>query len=713
MHLSKQKFITTSLQRILLLIAPLCFFAPQVFAQDLQAELDALDDLPEEDLFGASPNSGGSGNAASTAAPRSSGAQASEELLLEDNSALRSGARGSSARGTDDPDLDGLEQELRFDDYQDGNALSLEQLNDDPSLKASTIDGPMGTMTALDFKQMGDRVRIVMGANRPIDWTRELRGKRRQVVVELRNMRIGNKILKRPLDTGEFEGPVALIQAFDSTSANIPTVKVLIQLRNFVDPTILRTGNQIVVDFPLISNDSLFRSSRASKAVVPKTYLSMHDIKEFTGGLIDLNAKETPLAEIMAFVLRPQGINYLFKDNSAATAVTVSLTKVPWDQALATILFNANLGYQVIDKVYYIANRQTLTTEIQQLAQAQEQSRTLIPTETRLMPVAYQDPTVILGQLASFRSPAPRGDVKVDLPSNTLIVTDIPENLDKMERLIRVLDRQPAQILIEGRLVSMQKSYGRTVGVSWNLGAFSQGNFTGNIAVGSTAPSAAVTQAPAGNAGNMVIPVRLGNAGPFGAVSALLSLASTRRMARTITSPRVITQNQVSATISSSTPIEQSAGQTVNGTAATTTVQLPTNMSVTPTVKADGFIDMQISITKANAQQGTDTVNARMLVEDGKTAVVGGLNSTDESLLEEQIPFFSSLPIFGRLFTGNMAKAEGANELVAFISPKILNPNESRGYAWDSLQKARRGESSAADAMSVFGEKDESAELEL
>jgi type IV pilus assembly protein PilQ len=712
---STSKLIRRAFRWSLLLGISSVAFSLPAYSQDLQAELDALDDLPEEDLFGES----GSASSAGKSAAKGEGAKnsakttpAEEELVLDDE--LRSGganAKTDKSRGVGDPDLEGLEEELKFDDYQDGNALSLDQLNTDPSLKASTIDGPMGTMTALDFKQLGDRIRIVVGANRPVDWTRELRGKRRQVVIELRNMRITNKILKRPLDTGEFEGPVALVQAFESSTANIPTVKILIQLRNFVDPTILRTGNQLVVDFPIISNDSLFRSGRAAKAVVPRTYLSMHDIKEFVGAPININAKEAALADVMKLILSPLGINYLFKDASSNQQVTVSLTQIPWDQALATILFNHNLGYQVIDKVYYIAQRQTLSTEIAQLIQAQEQSRTLIPTETRLIPIAYQVPADIQAHLQAFASPAPRGSMRLDAPSNTLIVTDIPENLDKMERLVRILDRQPAQILIEGRIVIMQKNGGRAFNIPWNVGPISVAGVSSNIGVGAGGKVAdSVINSPTGSQGNLSIPLRTATLGGFGAVSALLGMLGDRHQAKTISSPRVITQNLLAANISDAQTVSQPAGFTENGTQALTTTTVPSNMSVTPVVKADGYIDLIINISKAalsNGQVSTQTISTRMLVEDGKTAVLGGINNQVDAYDEFSIPFFRSLPIFGELFKTNRTWTEGSNELMAFVSPKILNPNESRGYAWDSLQKARKGESSSQEAMSVFGSKDE------
>ncbi len=684
-------------------------------AQDLQAELDALDDLPEEDLFGGG-NSGG--NAGKSAGSAKKSAESEEALSFEDSELSAGGrkneARTSGARGTSDPDLQGLEEELKFDDYQDGNALSLDELNNDPSLKASTVDGPMGAMTALDFKQLGDRVRIVVAANRPIDWTRELRGKRRQVVVELRNMKIKNELLRRPLDTGEFEGPVAVVQAFESSSANVPTVKILIQLRNFVDPTILRTGNQLVVDFPLVSQDSIFRSSAKARAVAPQTFLSMSDIKEFKGEIIpSINARETPLAEIVSFLLRDKGVNFIFKDGSGATPVTVSLKSIPWDQALATILFNARpapVGYQIIDKVYYFSTVAALQTELRDLAAAQANSQVLAPVETRLIPVAYYDLSGMQTQIRAFSTPT-RGTIALDTPSNTLIVTDTTEVLDKMEKLVRILDRQPAQILIEGRLVSMSRNGTRSLGIPWNVGGIERGGITSNIRVGNGGPLAAVTQTAGTASGELNIPLRVGNLGPFGAVSATLSLLGGRSLSKTLSSPRVVTQNGLAATISDSISVQQASGFTTTGQAALTTIQLPSSLSVTPVVKADGFLDLVVNITKGSLTSGggtkTQTVSNRVLVEDGKTVVIGGISNLDDNYTETHVPFFNALPIFGALFKDTRAWVEGSAELMAFISPKILNPNESRGYAWDTLQKSRKGENSPDESLSVFGADDE------
>ncbi len=203
------------------------FPVSSIQAQDLQAELDALDELPEDDLEGYSPLEDGEipyqpdspSQTTSTNTPRRTPPPALDE---------EEGTPPARELGVGDLDLQGLEQELNFDSFRDGGKLSINQLNESPAQNFS--DGIKGLVTGLDFKQLADRVRLVVKTNRPVDWARELRSKRRQVIVELRNMELSRDILKRALDTGEFEGPVAYSQAFPAKVGGSEPVKVLFQL---------------------------------------------------------------------------------------------------------------------------------------------------------------------------------------------------------------------------------------------------------------------------------------------------------------------------------------------------------------------------------------------------------------------------------------------------------------------------------------------------
>jgi type IV pilus assembly protein PilQ len=642
--------------------------APVLHAQDLKAELDALDDLPEDDLSG-SPESGGASS--SNSVPDAGSFESESPSTM--TPALRGGS-SSKELGVGDLDLQGLEQELNFDSFKDGGKVGLEQLQSQQ--KDNLGDDVKGRVTSLDFKQLQDRVRLVVSADRPIDWTRELRSKRRQVIVELRNMDIAREILKRALDTGEFEGPVALVQAFPAKVGGRDSVKVLFQLRSFVDPTILRTGNDLVIDFPISGGDTLFRSRTASRVVVPKSYISSNDLKEFKGAPITLNVKGAELGDFLNLISRSAGKNFVVSGGIGGDKkITMNLTNVPWDQALSIALFNNGLGYQDLDTVIRVATVEELQKELDTAVVAAAKSKELIPLETRLLPINYADVATLQTNITPFLT-KDRGNVTVEKRTNTLVVTDIPEVLEKVDRYVRAVDKQTPQVLIEARIVEAREGFDRTRTFSWTGGTAPADATSGGASqynVGNATPDTA--------ANGMAL--RFANLGGIASVDSFLSFQENESHARAISSPRVTVLANETATISqgSKTTVTRSdqAGNTV-----TQEINIPTSLSVTPQVSSDGFVFLDVTITRdipvdlALPSIDTRSAKTKMVVESGKTAVIGGIYQNDVTDRESGIPFLRKIPIFGNLFTSSKAILKTANELLIFISPRILNQDMSR-----------------------------------
>ena len=637
--------------------------APVLQAQDLKAELDALDDLPEDDLSDSS-------------IPTETSSVPDAGSLESSNppSSLSSSKTTSSRElGVGDLDLQGLEQELNFDSFKDGGKVGLEQLQS--SQKGNLGDDIKGRVTSLDFKQLQDRVRLVVSADRPIDWTRELRSKRRQVIIELRNMDIAREILKRALDTGEFEGPVALVQAFPAKVGGRDSVKILFQLRSFVDPTILRTGNDLVVDFPISGGDTLFRSRTAGRTIVPKTYLSANDLKEFKGAPISLNVKGAELGDFLNLISRSAGKNFVVSGNIGGDKkITLNLTNVPWDQALSIALFNNGLGYQDLDSVLRIATVDELQKELDTAVSADAKSRSLIPLETRLIPINYADVTVLQTNVTPFLTKE-RGNVTVEKRTNTLVVTDIPEVLEKVDRYVRAVDKQTPQVLIEARIVEAKENFTRQRTFGWNNG--------GGVSSGT---SAAINVGQNTLSQPNILQLRVADLGPISLVDAFLKLSEQQDLTRTISTPRVTVLANEAATISQGNKIIINRGTDSNGLALTTEVDIPTTLTVTPQVSTDGFVFMDITLQRdfldaggeETGSRSTRSAKTKMVVESGKTSVIGGIFQQDQTDSESGIPFLRKIPIFGSLFIGNKTLTKASNELLIFISPRILNQDMSR-----------------------------------
>ena len=649
---------------------------PSASAQDLQAELDALDELPEDDLEGFSgfEDEGG-------VPLESSPAQSDQNTtaLSSDDEDEEDVANSAPVRelGVGDLDLQGLEQELNFNSFNDGGKLSVNQLNESP--QENFGDGVQGLVTGLDFKQLADRVRLVVRTNRPVDWTRELRSQRRQVIVELRGMGFSKKILKRALDTGEFEGPVAYIQAFPAKVGDRNSVKVLFQLRSFVDPTVLRTGNDLVIDFPIVGGDTLFRSGKAGRVVVPKTYMSANDIREYSGAPINLNVKQADLGDVLKFLSVKSGKNFVLSEGvGASKKVTVGLNGVPWDQALAIILFNQGLGYQDLDNVYRVATVAELQAELDVASASQKKARGLVSLETRLLPLNYSEGKDIETNIKDFLSE--RGKASVDERSNTLVVTDIPEVLEKVDRYVSSIDKQTPQVRIEGRIVEATEQFTRNQGFIWG----SSGN-NPEVSFGSTLSE----DATGGTGASTLTWLGLGG---MASIDLQLRLSETNSTSRTIASPSVTVLANETANINQGIQI-QTLSQDESGNTVTAFEPVTTELNVKPTVTSDGFVELEVDL-KRDIQDsttagsiGTRSIKTKMIVESGKTAVLGGLYVLDTTKNISGLPWLQKIPIFGRLFENDIGESRRTNELLMFISPTILNRGLSQVSGASSLNE--------------------------
>ena len=647
------------------------------FAQELKDELDALDDIPPDDLSGLNSGAKKSETAQKNSPPKET-PPATDPLDQLPVDSLKSAEpapekTATATLPTETVPVDdaveslgnssdvGLENELRSLDDRTAPTVN-------PPVAALTgvESEPAGKVTNIDFRQLPDRVRLTVKGNRVSDFERELRSKRKQVILEIKNMSLSRSVLRRALDTGEFDGPVALVQAFDAKAGSMPIVKVLFQLRHFVDPTVMRTGNDLVVDFPIMTDSTIFNGKSPRQVTIPETFLTLNSKMTAEGRKINLAVKDAELQDVLNLISRTSGKNFILAGGLAAK-VTLNVRNTPWDEALRIILVNAKLGYQKIGNVYRIAPLNDLRQEIDESAVSSQKAEDMVPLETRLYALSYAKAKDANTNIADFKTK--RGKSSVDLRTNTLVVTDIPETLERVARYVKKIDRQTAQILIEGRVVEAKKSVVEQLNVNWGFGITGGALSGSRINIGSTSTIA----------NNGIYSGRLGG---WGAIRAVLAAQEDENNVRTIASPRILALDNESAEIQQgdSFPIATAGSATTAG--GITYVDATLHLQVTPQVTSDGFVLMKIDLKRDTPDGNQGRIAKRqaktqVLVESGKTVVLGGIYTSDNNSSVSGLPWFRNLPVLGALFRNNMTNSEITNELLMFISPKIMNPDKA------------------------------------
>jgi type IV pilus assembly protein PilQ len=432
----------------------------------------------------------------------------------------------------------------------------------------------------------------------------------------------------------------------------------------------------------------------------------------YAGRRIDLDLKDADVHNVLRLLADVGQVNIVTADNVSGS-VTIRMRNVPWDQALDIVLQSKGLGMVRTGNMLRVAPLADLEKEREMQLARRAQEVKLAPLETRLIPVSYASANDIQERVRPLLSE--RGTVAVDTRTNVLIARDIAGNLNQVEELIRSLDTQTPQVLVEARIVEATSRYLRDVGIQWGGdGTFSAatGNPTGlafpnSIGVvggasdGNT-PTAGLspfsnTVANPNFAVNLPAAVGTGSGGAiglsFGSVdntinlAVRLSAAEASGLLRILSSPRILTLDNHTARIAQGTliPFSQVSSQGVQTTFQEAKLQL----LVLPHVTADGSVSMHVKINRdepdfnQTSARGDPTILKReaeteLLVMDGHTAVIGGIFTRNTGRNLDQVPFFGDIPLLGLLFQRRRA-SDQRSELVIFLTPRIVNRAEALG----------------------------------
>ena len=417
----------------------------------------------------------------------------------------------------------------------------------------------------------------------------------------------------------------------------------------------------------------------------------------YTGNPVSLDFQGADLRAVLRTFSEISGLNIVI-DPTIQGAVDVALRDVPWDQALDIILRANKLGYVVDGTIVRIAPLTALADEEGQRRKLSDEQALAgeLRVLTRSLSYARAED---LRQLLTATVLSQRGSIQFDQRTNTLIINDLTDRLERASALITTLDRPEPQVEIEARIVQTTRDFARNVGIQWGIGA------RASTALGNTLPFSFPNQANIGGrtgaeqsssnrdfADSTNSVVNLGVAPATSAIGlalgsvngavnldvALTALESSGQ-GRILSTPRVSTQNNIEAEITQGVqiPIQTVANNTVTVTFRDAALTL----RVTPQITATNTVIMRISVENAspdfsraiNGIPPIDTQRAltQVLVGDGDTTVIGGIYVSREQASHDRTPGLHRIPLLGWLFQRNELSDE-SRELLIFITPKIM-----------------------------------------
>jgi type IV pilus assembly protein PilQ len=374
--------------------------------------------------------------------------------------------------------------------------------------------------------------------------------------------------------------------------------------------------------------------------------------------------------------------------NGVKGTVKVALKNVGWQEALRTILRSNGLDYVEEGGILRVDDLSKLQTESVERETARAKAMELRPLDTRIIKLNYAN----AGELAASLQPSlsRRGSIQVERRTNSLIVSDLEENCAKIEQMASNLDSTTPQIEITAKLVDVEAEALREMGIQWNVGPQPGGNAgeffdpTGPIPADFLHPGNDLENALGGEHNTPIsapaTSITYGLSKSWGYVEAQLQMLEQSRKANIISNPRITTVDNREAKILVGQKIPLIV-QDVAGNAVSQLQTIGIQLKVTPHLTQDKKIIMDLHpevsalATRSTVQGGviinTSEADTRVMVDDGQTAVIGGLIRTDESNVRTGTPILKDIPLIGMLFRSN-ATDRTNRELIIFVTPRLV-----------------------------------------
>lgn len=528
----------------------------------------------------------------------------------------------------------------------------------------------------------------------------DIQQQRDRIIITLKNHPLPTSA-QRSLDVGDFKTPVQNV-----------TLK---RIGNATQLIIRTNGNW---DFRPKSSAGRFSFEISPKAASTEARgLNNNAGKSFNGRKISLDFQDIEVRTILQILAKESGVNIVASD-TVNGKMTLSLKDVPWDQALDLVMQARNLDMRRQGNIINIAPRDELLAKDKAFLQAEKEIAELGSLFSQTFQLKYKNVEEFrkILRLEDNNSDSntrntllsSRGSALIDPATNTLIITDNRTVIEKFRKLIDELDVPTRQVMVEARIVEAEEGFSRKIGMkfgyqgingrnswgsNWENAVNNQGtNYRNNVAManailggGNSIPSAdALILNPninlpvAATAGSIALVRSFAS----GALGLELSASEELGKSKTISNPRVLTQDRREATIESGQEIPYQEA-TSSGATSVSFKKAVLGLTVTPNITPDGQVIMTVKVNKDTPQPcvsdgltttciSTKNLNTQAMVEDGGTLIVGGIYEETNSNNVNKVPLLGDIPVVGNLFKSRQ-REEARRELLIFITPRIMD----------------------------------------
>ena len=499
--------------------------------------------------------------------------------------------------------------------------------------------------------------------------------------------------LRRRFDVTDFGTPVQGMRASDANG----NARLTIEPRGNWEYSSYQTDNQFVVEVRQVKDD-------------PNKLISGQG---FRGERLSLNFQNIDIRSLLQVFADFTNLNIITSDTVQGN-LTLRLKDVPWDQALQIVMDSKGLASRRNGNVLWVAPKAELATKEKLELEARQQITELEPIRSQVFQLNYQradDVRKMLlglttgaggaaamampvggaaGGLGATRMLSKRGSLTADPRTNQLFVSDISSKLEEVQTFLQRIDIPVRQVIIEARIVEASDTFSRNLGVKLGFalpksGSSLSSNYANSLpnATNDGSPALSLPAAAINGANPATAAFSIFNAAAGRFLDLELSALEADGKGKVISSPRVVTANNIKALIEQGTELPYQSA-TSSGATSVQFRKANLKLEVTPQITPEGNVLLDVDVNKDSVGIQTtngfaiDTkhVQTQVLVENGGTVVIGGIYSQDESTNVNKVPWLGDIPWLGNLFK-NTAKTNNRTELLVFLTPRVLNDSVS------------------------------------
>ncbi len=493
--------------------------------------------------------------------------------------------------------------------------------------------------------------------------------------------------LRRKLDVTDFATPVTAVE----TRAIGDNVRMTITPQGLWEHNAYQSDNQFVVEVKRIVEDpnKLVQGSKIG----------------YQGPRVSINYQNGDVRALLRLMAEELGLNAVISETVGGTT-TLVLKDVPADQVIDIIFQQKGLDMRKKGNIIMIAPRDEIATREKLEYEAKQQISELEPLRMEQFQLNYQRAADVARLLAGVAMPGQpagatqriltkRGSAVADPQTNIIFINDIPSKLEEIRSFIKAIDVGARQVLIEARVVEANDNFNRDLGAKLNFltGPNSArgllGSSTNSVNGGSynasgtqTSSNAIGVNLPSYSASGGTLAFSLFNASLTRILNLELSALETDGGGKVVSSPRVITANNVKAKIEDGTEVPYVTPGTVNSPATVAFKSAKLSLEVTPQITPEGTVRMALVIKKEepdwtnqrneNPPLKSSIVETNVVVENGGTVVIGGVYITNNANTTEKVPLLGDIPGLGWLFKVR-SDIKTRRELLVFITPRIVS----------------------------------------